>query len=143
MLSLIRQQWITCCAVLVFALPAAAQSGRGLKVSRSDVLFGNSLTTSAPAEVDLAECVAATPEGQTIEREGVEKGSARYSILIAKAQSRVRSVVATVAAAESRDCVVKKDSYRNPAGLEVVPLTSQVVAALSRGEGDQGGCRRD
>lgn len=103
---------------------------RGLKVKKRDVLWGNAHRSTAPAEVDLAQAIAATREGRRIEDEGIERGSARYDILMAKANARVRTVVRRIAIANSRDCVVKSASYRNPDGLPVSDLTSKVVDAL-------------
>lgn len=102
----------------------------GLVVKKRDVLWGNAHRSKAPAEIDLQAAIEATPEGLQIEEEGIEKGSARYDILMAKAHARVRQVVRATAIAEGRDCVVKSGSYRNPEGLDVVDLTAKVIEAL-------------
>ena len=126
-----RQRVILALVALFATTPAAmAQVGKGLQVARKDVLSGNPHQTAAPAEIDLARCIGATPEGQTIESERVERGSARYSILMTKAHERVVRAVAHVAAQKSRDCVVKKGSYRNPEGLTVLDISDEVIAAI-------------
>ncbi|MCB9890528.1 MAG: hypothetical protein H6832_08270 [Planctomycetes bacterium] len=106
----------------------------GLQVKKADVLWGNAHRSKDPAEIDVQMAVDATPEGRRIVEEAIEKGSAQYDILMAKAQARVRRVVSQVAIAEGRDCVVRTGSYRNPDGLSVVDLTDKIVAALENGD---------
>ncbi|MCA8971135.1 MAG: hypothetical protein KDC95_15185 [Planctomycetes bacterium] len=117
-------------------VPASAGSlaSAGLQVKKSDVLWGNAHRSKDPAEIDVQMAVDATPEGRRIVEEAIEKGSAQYDILMAKAQARVRRVVSQVAIAEGRDCVVRTGSYRNPDGLNVVDLTDKIVAALENGD---------
>ncbi len=103
----------------------------GLKVHKNDVLFGKPKRSSQPAEVDLKVALAATPEGIKIEEEGIEKGSARYRILVIKGIKRVRKAIKDVAVQEGRDCVIKKGCRRtNPGNLTIEDLTDKVVAAL-------------
>ncbi len=109
----------------------STQKKRGLTVHKRDVLYGNSRKTTKPAKVKLQKCMEATKEYKTIESESIEKGSARYNILIAKAHARVQRAVRRVAAELSHDCVVKSGSYHNPKSLDVVDITDDVVKEIS------------
>lgn len=105
--------------------------GPGIQVARKDVLFGNPRTAKKPGVVDMSRALAATPEGRQVADEGVEKGSAKYSILMAKAHARVRKIVKRVAVRSDCDCVVKTGSIKkNPQNLPITDLTELVVAAL-------------
>lgn len=109
----------------------SAQEGGGIRARKGDVLFGNPRRSKQPAVVEMDQALAATPEGRRIDDEGIQKGSARYNILMSKAHARVRKAVKVVAVAAGRDCVVKKGAItENPSRLEVADLTSDVVAAL-------------
>ena len=106
-------------------------SGGGIKVARRDVLFGNPSSCSAPAEVDLAEALRHTPEGRQIEDEGIQKGTARYSILAKRGLARIRQAIRKVAVAKGNDCVVKAGSIvRKPEDMTVSDLTDAVIEEL-------------
>jgi hypothetical protein len=109
----------------------AVRQGSGIKVKRENVLWGSVRKCRSPAEVDMKKALAATPEAKKIKDRGIAKGSAKYLILMAKANKRVRRIVKEVAVNDSRDCVVKKDSIKaNPKKLTVVDLTDKVVEAI-------------
>ena len=76
-----------------------------------------------------AAAVRATPEGRRIQEEGIEKGTALYSILLNAAVRRVKKAVRAAAVENGRDCVAKEGSIRS-SPVPVVDLTDEVVASL-------------
>jgi hypothetical protein len=112
----------------LLASRSLSEGQAGIRVKARSVLFGNARHCRAPATIDYKQVLDATPEMQQIQEEEIPKGSARYIILVAKAVKRIRKVVANVAVAEKRDCVVKEGAIReNPKDLEVVDLTDKVI----------------
>ena len=123
-----------------FSVRASSVEGQGgIRVKARSVIFGNARHCRAPATIDFKKVLDATPEMQEIQEEGIQKGSARYIILIAKAVKRIRKVVAKVAVSQKRDCVVKEGSIReNPHDLEISDLTDEVIESIEDVEiGDQ------
>jgi len=118
------------------ATPAADRTATlaaedGIKVSRKDVLFGNPKLSTKPAELDYTKALQATPEARKIRDEGIEKGSAEYTMLKAKAVERLSKLIKATAVQDGHDCVVKKGSIRSkPDDLDVTDLTDQIVAEL-------------
>ncbi|MFQ5506448.1 MAG: hypothetical protein ACE5F1_16890 [Planctomycetota bacterium] len=125
------------CLLLAGSVAAtdAALENSGLKVAKKSVLFGNARRTTSPAVVDCHKALAATAEAKKIKAEGIRKGSARYSILISKAQKRLKKVIKKVAVAKHRDCVIKKGRIlANPDRLDVKDLTKDVIKELEDSE---------
>jgi hypothetical protein len=96
------------------------------------VYFGSETNTSAPAAIDEDKVREATPEWQTIKAEGVRKGSARYKILIAEMDKRIREVVREVATDEGKDLVVRDGDVSDAKGKDVGDLTGKVVEKLEK-----------
>lgn len=116
-------------AVLAFAAPLQAQvdlKGDAL------VYCGSASNTTAPASIDEDRARQATPEWQTIKNEGVRKGSARYKLLIAEADKRIRTAAREVASSRGKDLVVRAGDVADAKGKDVVDITDAVVDKLSQ-----------
>ena len=112
---------------LVLSFTAVAQ----VTLKQDAVVYsGSASNTTAPASIDEARVRKATPEWQTIESEGVRRGSARYLLLIAEMDKRIRSAVQKAATKTSKDLVVRSGDVTDTKGKTVVDLTDDVIANL-------------
>lgn len=116
-----------CFSLLISAVCAMAQVD--LK-SDAVVYFGSASNTSAPAVIDEQKVREATAEWQTIQAEGVRRGSARYMLLVAEMDRRIRAAAQNAAAASNKDLVVRSGDITNANGKTSVDLTSDVIAKL-------------
>jgi Skp family chaperone for outer membrane proteins len=114
-------------ALLISAACALAQVE--LK-SDAVVFFGSASNTSAPATIDEQRVREATPEWKTIQSEGVRRGSARYRLLMAEMDKRIRDAARNAASSSSKDLVVRKGDIDDDQGKTVADLTSDVIANL-------------
>lgn len=115
----------------ILFLLAAAQTLAQVELKQDAVVYyGSASNTSAPATIDESKVREATPEWQTIQAEGVRRGSARYILLVAEMDKRIRSAVLRAALDGNRDCVVRKGDIANKFGKSVVDLTAAVLDAL-------------
>lgn len=96
----------------------------------SVVYFGSASNTSAPATIDEQKVREATQEWKTIQAEGVRRGSARYILLTAEMDKRIRDAAQKAAAAASKDLIVRSGDITNNRGKTVTDLTTNVVANL-------------
>jgi hypothetical protein len=112
--------------VCLGALPA---QGVGLKKD-AVVYCGSASNSTAPAAIDDDKVREATPEWKTIQSEGVKKGTARYKLLIAEMDKRIRAAVKAAAGRTSHDLVVNKGDVEDARGKEVADLTADVIARL-------------
>lgn len=94
------------------------------------VYFGTATKTTAPASIDEDKVREATPEWKTIQAEGVKKGSARYKLLIAEMEKRIREAVRAAAEHSSNDLVVRSGDVEDAKGKEVADLTSEVISQI-------------
>ncbi len=94
------------------------------------VYFGSCSNTSAPAVLDEQRVREATQEWQTIQAEGVRRGSARYMLLVGEMDRRIRAAARTAASNASKDLVVRSGDIQNDNGKTVVDITSDVIANL-------------
>lgn len=94
------------------------------------VYVGSAANTTAPASIDETKVKEATTEWQTIQAEGVRPGSARYRLLAAEMDKRIREAVKNAASAASKDLVVRSGDVSNAQGKEIVDLTDKVIAKL-------------
>lgn len=116
-----------CLSAWLFASAGLAQVDLN---SDAVVYFGSAANTSAPASIDETKVKEATAEWQTIQAEGVRPGSARYRLLAAEMEKRIRDAVKSVAGAASKDLVVRSGDVANAHGKDVVDLTDKVIAKL-------------
>ena len=102
-----------------------------VELKKDAVVFsGNASNTSAPATMDEAKVRRATTEWQTIEADGVKRGSARYLLLVAEMDKRIRSAAQKAASGASKDLVVRAGDIANARGKTVADLTDDVIANL-------------
>ena len=94
------------------------------------VYFGSASNTSAPATIDEQKVREATTEWQTILADGVRRGSARYILLVADMEKRIRDAAQKAAAAASKDLVVRSGDITNHHGKSVTDLTQSVIQNL-------------
>jgi len=91
------------------------------------VYHGSASNTSAPATIDEAKVREATPEWKKIQAEGIDPDSAQGKQLMVRMNTRIQDAVQSVAAAENRDMVTRKDDISDRQGREVVDLTDKVA----------------
>jgi hypothetical protein len=80
--------------------------------------------------IDEQKVREATPEWQTIQADGVRRGSARYMLLMGEMDRRIRTAASTAASSASKDLVVRSGDITNDNGRTAVDLTSDVIANL-------------
>ena len=128
-------------AVLLVGGQARSQGG-GIRVTDPDkVLLGQAANCSRPAQVDYKKLQEATPEFRTIRDEGIEKGTARYDLLVRKMTQRLRELIRAYAGDKGIDCVVVKGAVKDAQKLTVVDITQDLLEKLesdSRSAGDHG-----
>ena len=112
-------------------LLAGMAPGQGIALKKDAVVyFGSASNTTAPATIDLEKVREATPEWKTIQADGVKKGSARYKLLIAEMDKRIRAAVKSAAGHASHDLVVSKGDVEDARGKDLVDLTAEVISRL-------------
>ena len=114
-----------------FALATAGHAQVSLKKDAS-VYLGSPSNTTAPATIDVSQVRQSTPEWQTIQSEGVRPGTARYLLLDAEMDKRIRAAVRAAAADRGKDLVVAAGDIDDRKGKEVADLTAAVVGKLGR-----------
>ena len=122
-----RRAVLACFALLISAASALAQVD--LKVD-AVVYFGSASNTSAPATIDEQKVREATTEWQTIQAEGVKRGTARYILLVGEMDKRVRAAAQKAAAGASKDLVVRSGDILKNNGKTVADLTASVIQSL-------------
>lgn len=115
---------------LALALGATCALAQVEVKSDAVVYFGSASNTSAPAVIDEQKVREATTEWQTIQAEGVRRGSARYMLLVGEMDRRIRAAARTAASNASKDLVVRSGDITNDNGRTAVDLTSDVIANL-------------
>jgi hypothetical protein len=123
-----RSAVLSILATLLFAAFATAQ-GVELKTD-AKVFYGSASATSQPASIDYDEVKKETPEWKTIQKDGVRPDSARYAILIAAMDKRLKTACEQVAKNEGRDFVCDEDGIENDNGLSVKDISKAVIKAL-------------
>ena len=112
-------------------LLVAILAAQGVKLKDSAVvLYGSAANCSQPAVVDFHKIKKATAEWRTIKAEGVQRGTARYDLLVEDMNKRIKKLCAEVAKAAGKDCVICKGDVDNDNGLKVADLTDQVTTKL-------------
>ncbi len=94
------------------------------------VFAGSAINTTAPAVIDELRVRRATAEWQTIESESIRHGSARYMLLMADMDIRIRLAVKQAAASACKDLVVRTGDLNDRKGRLVTDLTDDVIARL-------------
>ena len=122
-----RKETVAATALLSL-LGAASCASAQIRIDRRGLLFGNPRISTRPATLDMARAIRETPEGRRIDSEGIRRGTALHSILIAAATKRIRRVLPSVASDQRHDCVVRKGAIRQ-SRFEVADITDAVIAA--------------
>ena len=113
---------------------AANLSAQGVTLkAEASVLYGSADKCTQPATVDFAKVKKLTPEWKLIKTEGVDKGSARYALLVEDMNRRIRRLCEEVAKSLGKDCVLRKGDIESEKGLAVSDVTDEVVAKLESG----------
>jgi hypothetical protein len=113
-----------------FALLTAA-AGAQVGVKKNAVVYhGSASNTSAPAVIQECKVKEATPEWKKIQAEGIDTSSAHGKQLVVQMNNRIREAVKSIAEAEGRDMVTRKDDVTDKQGREVLDLTDKVVAKV-------------
>lgn len=96
------------------------------------VYFGSGSHTTAPATIDEDKVREATPEWQTIQSEGVRKGTARYTLLMGELDKRIRCAVRAAVSGSGKDLVVRSGDIQDSKGKTVADLTDAVISKLDK-----------
>ncbi|MBI1319241.1 MAG: hypothetical protein GC168_09890 [Candidatus Hydrogenedens sp.] len=99
---------IACVAAVLISQSSLALSIPPSQVDEQRVYWGNTDNFDKPAEVDYKAVVVATPEYQEMKKKKVEKGTAKYWILLNSASERALRVIAAVAKESEFDLVVDR-----------------------------------
>ncbi len=122
-------------AVAVLAACGAARA-ENICVDATKIYFGDR-EGEKPATVRAADCFAAIPEWQEIQRRKLTQDDADYWILISAANSRFRRAVEDAAKATGNDVVAEQGSLTVPQGQAPPPdLTKAVVDKIKESAGD-------
>lgn len=123
-------------AAAVLALAPAAARAEQICVDATKIYFG-SREGDKPATVRAADCFAAIPEWQELQRRNLGQDDADYWILVSAANSRFRKAVEDVARASGYDLVAEHGSLKAKDG-EPPPadITKSVVDKIKASSGD-------
>lgn len=139
MLKYLRNLAIAACA-FSFVTPAVTADcentlliEEGVQLDRSKVRYGNAGKfdtegTKAVGTVRSTEVYEQIPAYQTIQKEGLEKGSARYNKLIRTATKDFKAALKKVAGEKSFVLIVEEGGISGYA--HVTDATSDIIAAL-------------
>ncbi|MEZ6037964.1 MAG: hypothetical protein R3F29_10815 [Planctomycetota bacterium] len=117
--------------VILLSMLSAGLSAQ-VTVKRGAVVYtGSASNTTAPATIDEKEVRESTPEWKKMQDEDIDPDSAHGKQLIVKMNQRIREAVKSVASAESRDMVTRKQDMKDDQGREVVDLTQKVVDKIN------------
>lgn len=118
-------------ALLSFGLLLAPLMAQVTVRSGAVVYHGSASNTSAPAVIDEAKVKEATPEWKKMQAEGIAPDSAQGKQLVVKMNNRIQEAVRSVATAENRDMVARKDDITDKQGREVQDLTDKVARKVA------------
>lgn len=113
--------------VLLALLPLQSLLAQVTVKSGAVVYHGSASNTSAPATIDEAKVREATPEWKKMQAEAIDPDSAQGKQLVVRMNTRIQDAVRSVAAAENRDLVTRKDDISDRQGRDVVDLTDKVA----------------
>lgn len=113
--------------VLLALLPLQSLLAQITVKSGAVVYHGSASNTSAPATIDEAKVKEATPEWKKMQAEAIDPDSAQGKQLVVRMNTRIQDAVRSVAAAENRDLVTRKDDISDRQGRDIVDLTDKVA----------------
>lgn len=117
--------------VLLALLPLQSLLAQVTVRSGAVVYHGSASNTSAPATIDEAKVREATPEWKKMQAEAIDPDSAQGKQLMVRMNTRIQDAVRSVAAAENRDLVTRKDDISDRQGREVTDLTDKVAKKVA------------
>jgi Skp family chaperone for outer membrane proteins len=117
--------------LLVALLPLQSLLAQVTVKSGAVVYHGSASNTSAPATIDEAKVREATPEWKKMQAEAIDPDSAQGKQLMVRMNTRIQDAVRSVAAAENRDLVTRKDDISDRQGREVTDLTDKVAKKVA------------
>lgn len=117
--------------LLVALLPLQSLLAQVTIKSGAVVYHGSASNTSAPATIDEAKVREATPEWKKMQAEAIDPDSAQGKQLMVRMNTRIQDAVRSVAAAENRDLVTRKDDISDRQGREVSDLTDKVAKKVA------------
>ena len=122
-------------AALLSAACAAARA-ENICVDATKIYFGDR-EGAKPATIRAADCFAAIPEWQEIQRRKLTKDDADYWILVSAANARFRKAVEAAAQASGNDLVAEQGSLIVPEGQAPPPdITKAVLDKIKESAGD-------
>lgn len=122
----------TCLSLVLLALlPLQSLLAQVTVKSGAVVYHGSASNTSAPATIDEAKVREATPEWKKMQAEAIDPDSAQGKQLMVRMNTRIQDAVRSVAAAENRDLVTRKDDISDRQGREVTDLTDKVAKKVA------------
>ncbi len=121
----------TVALVAFLALGAVSLRAQGVELKPKAMVFcGSESNCTKPATIRYAKVRDATPEWQEIQANGVRKGSARYTLLMARMGQRIKPACDVAASDAGHDLVVHQGDISDRRGLEVENITDQVIDEL-------------
>jgi hypothetical protein len=117
--------------LLVALLPLQSLLAQVTVKSGAVVYHGSASNTSAPATIDEAKVREATPEWKKMQAEAIDPDSAQGKQLMVRMNTRIQDAVRSVAAAENRDLVTRKDDISDRQGRDVTDLTDKVAKKVA------------
>lgn len=122
----------TCLSMVLLALlPLQSLLAQVTVKSGAVVYHGSASNTSAPATIDEAKVREATPEWKKMQAEAIDPDSAQGKQLMVRMNTRIQDAVRSVAAAENRDLVTRKDDISDRQGREITDLTDKVAKKVA------------
>ena len=102
-----RRPFIALCAIVVLCAAAFAPADAipADKVDPQQIYYGSPDSFEKPGKVDFKAVVKATPEYAEIIEKNVERGTARFWILMSQASDRAVSVIAEVGKESEYDLI--------------------------------------
>ncbi|MEO0478646.1 MAG: hypothetical protein AAF196_04120 [Planctomycetota bacterium] len=123
-------------SLVAVLLLCAGLTAQGIEVKQDGVvLSGSPANCTQPATIRYDDARRVTPEWKTIRREGVRKGSARYSLLISEMNKRIKRLCREIGGDLGKDCIVREGDVDNDNGLTVADVTDDLVQAIESDTG--------
>ena len=128
--SMVRTWTVALVAFLALGAVSLRAQGVELKAKGAMVFCGSESNCTKPATIRYVKVRDATPEWQEIQADGVRKGSARYTLLMARMGRRIKAACDVAAGDAGHDLVVNQGDISDPRGLDVADITDQVIDEL-------------
>lgn len=97
--------FLACVTVAVCVGAAETLSIPAKERDPGKIYWGNAASFSNPAEIDYEQVLKETPEHKTLTKKKIEAGTAKYWLLLSKANNRAQHAICEVADDEGYDLV--------------------------------------